>query len=168
MTPSMKSRNIPSSRGMFRLPLKTVIAVGLLAAGLAACSQEEAPPPAEGHDEHASDAPPAEAESGHDEASSLEAELPVADSLTAGKQIFHVWLGDKGQDDAARKAFDGDGGAKTKFAPLLDEYALEVRPFAAALFRIYVGPVESLQKAQELCAKIKERDSGQFCRPVIN
>ena len=102
------------------------------------------------------------------DAGSLEADLPTADSLTAGKQIFHIWLGDKGQDDAARKAFDGDGGAKTKFAPLLDAYALEVRPFAAALFRIYVGPVESLQKAQELCASIKDRDSGQFCRPVIN
>ena len=43
-----------------------------------------------------------------------------------------------------------------------------IGPFAAALFRIYVGPVESLQKAQELCASIKDRDSGQFCRPVIN
>lgn len=121
-----------------------------------------APAPAEEH---------AEAEVPKDEArAALEAELPAADSLTAGKQIFHVWLGDKGQDDAARKAFDGDGGAKTRFSPLLDSYALEVRRFDSdtTVFRIYVGPVESLQKAHELCAKIKERDSGQMCRPVIN
>ena len=51
-------------------------------------------------------------------------------------------------------------------APRLIGRAVAADPFKAAW--IYVGPVESLQKAQELCAKIKERDSGQKCRPVVN
>jgi hypothetical protein len=102
----------------------------------------------------------------------LMASLPQADSLTTGQHVYHIWLGDKGSDPGARQAFDGDGGAKSKFAPLLDNYALEVRQFIISdtntIYRIYVGPLESLEKAQDLCAKIKERDSGQECRPAIN
>src|SRR6185503_184370 len=139
----------------------------------AADAHAETPPAAEtpaepAHNEGApaETAQPPEAAAHDDAGAALEANLPAADSLTAGKQVFHIWLGDKGQDDAARKAFDGDGGAKTKFSPLLDSYALEVRRFDSdtTVFRIYVGPLESLQKAQELCAKIKERDGGQICR----
>jgi hypothetical protein len=142
----------------------------------------ETPPPADAGEAEPAPAKPAEAAHAEGEAApapdavhaaasaALETDLPAADSLTAGKQIFHIWLGDKGQDDAARKAFDGDGGAQTKFSPLLDSYALEVRRFDSdtTVFRIYVGPLESLEKAQELCTKIKERDGGQMCRPVIN
>jgi hypothetical protein len=96
--------------------------------------------------------------------------LPQADSLTVGQRVIHVWFGDTGTDDSARRAFDGDGGVKHKFAPLLDSYALEVRRFVIkdAVYRIYVGPVESLEKAQQLCAQVKQRDSGQKCQPVIN
>jgi cell division septation protein DedD len=36
------------------------------------------------------------------------------------------------------------------------------------VYRIYVGPIESLEKAQQLCAQVKQRDSGQKCQPVIN
>jgi hypothetical protein len=150
-----------------------------------AATEAEAPKPAEAEhaegepaepaktDDHA-EAEPAEAEAPEpaEDSAALAADLPAADSLTAGKQVIRIWLGqDFGQDPAARKAFDGDGGAKTRFAPLLDSYALEVRQFVTVTntaYRVYVGPVESLQKAQELCAKIKERDGGQACRPVIN
>jgi hypothetical protein len=107
-----------------------------------------------------------------DASASLEQSLPQADSLTAGQKVIHVWLGDKGSDPGARGAFDGDGGFKTQFAPLLDDYALEVRQFAVSdantVYRIYVGPIESLEKARELCGKIKQRSSDQMCRPVIN
>jgi len=103
----------------------------------------------------------------------LEASLPQADSLTAGQRVIHIWLGDSGQNVAAQRAFDDPNeGLKRKFAPLLDTYVLEVRQFAVASsnvhYYLYVGPVENLQKAQDLCNKIKQRDSGQMCRPVIN
>jgi hypothetical protein len=107
-----------------------------------------------------------------DTSASLEQSLPQADSLTSGQKVIHVWLGDKGSDSGAHTAFDGDDGLKTQFAPFLDDYALEVRQFAISdvntLYRIYVGPIESLEKAQELCGKIKQRSSDQICRPVIN
>jgi hypothetical protein len=100
----------------------------------------------------------------------LEASLPPAESLTAGQQAIHLWLGDKGGVQGVQDAFDGPDGLKRKFAPLLDDYALEVRRFdgSSTVYRIFVGPIDSLQKAQEICGKIKQRDSGQMCRTAIN
>ena len=96
--------------------------------------------------------------------------LPQADSPTAGQRVIHIWLGDKGTDDGARVAWDGDNGMKQKYAPVLDNYALEVRQFVGGttIYRIYAGPIESLEKAQELCTEIKRRNGSQMCRPVIN
>lgn len=81
--------------------------------------------------------------------------------------MIHVWLGESGQSEAAKRAYED---VKRKFAPTLDSYALEIREFvtAGASYRIYVGPVDSVEKAQAICKEIKSRDSGQMCRPVIN
>jgi hypothetical protein len=60
---------------------------------------------------------------------------------------------------------------KVKYAPLLNDYALDLRHFESsdnAVWRVYVGPLPSIAKAQELCTKIKAVYSGQDCRPVIN
>jgi cell division septation protein DedD len=35
------------------------------------------------------------------------------------------------------------------------------------IYRIYVGPIESLDKAQELCGEIQKRGVDK-CQPVIN
>jgi hypothetical protein len=85
--------------------------------------------------------------------------------------VIHLWLGDKGSDDGARAAFDGDGGVKQEVAPLLDNYSLEVRQFSVSnsntIYRIYVGPIESVEKAQQLCGEIKKHGVDK-CQPVIN
>jgi hypothetical protein len=82
--------------------------------------------------------------------------------------VIHIWVGQSGQADASSKMFDN---LKVKYAPLLDHYALELRHFDTgnnAIWRVYVGPLPSVAKAQELCSKIKAIYSGQDCRPVIN
>jgi TPR repeat protein len=136
------------------------------AAGEPQPTAEEEQPAQQGQEsEQAENAPEAEGSPAPDAD-----DLPVADSLTSDARVYRIWLYESGQEDDARSYWNK---LTMQYGSLLKSLDLDIRRYflgeaRGSLYRVFVGPFESLGDAQEACKDIKARHGDQFCRPVLN
>jgi cell division septation protein DedD len=100
----------------------------------------------------------------------LPQELPVAESLTGSDRVYRIWLASKGTADAARSEWDR---LLQKYPSILKKVTPDVREYyfntaQGSIYRLFVGPFNSLEDAQKACSDIHERYKEEFCRTVLN
>ncbi|HEX9446441.1 MAG TPA: SPOR domain-containing protein, partial [Dongiaceae bacterium] len=97
-------------------------------------------------------------------------DVPVAESLTGADRVYRIWLASKGTADAARSEWDR---LLQKYPSILKKATPDIREYyfntaQGSIYRLFVGPFNSLEEAQKTCGDIHERYKEEFCRTVLN